>query len=72
MWGAWYQRGDPGPCPICGAPHTTCVGPTTLDDGSGHLTIPPRVVGPIPTPPPVDFNVRDYSQVKHGRKPGQP
>jgi hypothetical protein len=20
---------DPGPCPICGTPHTACVGPTT-------------------------------------------
>lgn len=22
-----YPRCDPGPCKICGAPHTTCTGP---------------------------------------------
>jgi len=23
----WYGRIDPGPCPVCDAPHTTCTSP---------------------------------------------
>lgn len=50
--GLWF--GDPGPCPVCDAPHTTCkpVG----DTGPRHITqLPNRdreVRASRPTPPP--------------------
>jgi hypothetical protein len=33
---SWFRLGDPGPCPICDAPHTTCCTPHT----SGSITVP--------------------------------
>jgi hypothetical protein len=38
--------GDPGPCPVCGMPHTTCVAPTgsiVVDQLSPHTSTSVRV-----------------------------
>ena len=36
----WWRRRDPGPCIVCGAPHTTCVAP---------VSPPPPPADPPPT-----------------------
>jgi hypothetical protein len=52
-----YSRRDPGPCPVCQAPHTICTapGPTVLlvpqlPARDGNVVEPP-LVGALPAPP---------------------
>lgn len=71
-----YLRQDPGPCPICGAPHTTCTGPTGDDlaipqlpqrDAAAAAAAPPLVAERVQaTLPPGQFTSGTY----RGRKKG--
>jgi hypothetical protein len=48
--------GDPGPCPICDAPHTTCT-----VDAQGALIVPSLVsnaAASVPKPPPLRAELR--------------
>ena len=64
-------RGDPGPCPICGAAHTACTtnsGPirvTILEARDAVPTVPPSAAAPSPPPPSL---VAD--QIQAGLPPG--
>jgi hypothetical protein len=42
-----YQlhRGDPGPCPVCGAPHTSCTAPS---GPPAVVQLPARDQAPMP------------------------
>lgn len=59
-------RQDPGPCPICGAPHTAC----TTDNVAAMTTLqlPCRdaaaAAQPAPTP---EFTTATYRRAVHGK-----
>jgi len=58
-----YQRhrGDPGPCPVCGAPHTSCTA----------LTGPPAVVQ-LPARDRAEIPALQLHQAAPARKPANP
>lgn len=71
MLGCLTWRQDPGPCPICGVPHTACTAET-----AAALTVPlsrPRVLDRAVTPPvqavaDTSFTTATYRRAVHGRK----
>ena len=72
--------GDPGPCPVCGAPHTTCTaytGPIVvaqlpLRDAAASApspVSPPLMAERIQAAlPPGQFTTGTYRRQKRGRK----
>jgi hypothetical protein len=76
-------RRDPGPCPICSAPHTSCTAPPTGSIVAGSITpiveitipgppsasaSPEAAAPPSPTPEPQRFTAATY----RGRKRATP
>lgn len=62
--------GDPGPCPVDDAPHTTCTSPDYHGGGRGSVTAAcqrPRVLDIAQTPP-VPFTTKTYRREVHGRR----
>jgi len=73
--------GDPGPCPVDDAPHTTCTSPdytgenpqiviTQLPCRDEQLTRPSMSVPPAVTLQPGEFTQKTYRRAVHGRKEG--
>ena len=77
------RREPPGPCPICGAPHSTCtrysgapaVVQLPLRDAATALNVSSaaqlRAAGAEPAPPPLPggaFTTGSYRRSQHGRR----
>lgn len=68
------QFGDPGPCPVDDAPHTTCTSPGYAGEGVLVTVRRPLVLDcvratptPTPEPPaPVTFSTGEYRRELHG------
>lgn len=65
-------RMDPGPCPVCDAPHTTCTAPMTVTsqllpmrDAAAVAKTPPPAA---PALAPNEFTSATYRRALHGRK----
>lgn len=74
--------GDPGPCPVDDAPHTTCTsadytGATQqlvivqLPCRDAQLRRPAMTVPPQVTLQPGEFTTATYRRSQHGRKPNR-
>jgi hypothetical protein len=71
--------GDPGPCPVDDAPHTTCTSPD-YTGASAPIVIPqmpcrdalprPAMTLPPVTLQPGEFTTATYRRAAHGRKRG--
>jgi hypothetical protein len=75
------RREPPGPCPICGAPHSACTrysGPVVIaqlparDAAAG---VPLHTAAPVPAPEPAPprlpggaFTTGSYRRSQHGRR----
>jgi hypothetical protein len=73
----WWP--DPGPCIVCGAPHTTCVAPGTptaivipqlpcRDGLVGERVVPVPAAAAVPLEPPPSFTTATYRRAIHGPK----
>ena len=61
---------DPGPCIICGAPHTTCTPESVAAQRKVAATVT-APVDPAPVAEPDTFTTTNYDgQLKPGRRPG--
>ena len=70
-------RMDPGPCPVCDAPHTTCTAhgepPMTVLLSQRDAAVRARTASPncdAPAPPPREFTSATYRRATHGRLKG--
>ena len=68
-------RMDPGPCPICDAPHTICTAPhpesmTTTMLPNRDAAAAAKRAADAPAPPPVEFTSATYRRALHGRGKG--
>jgi hypothetical protein len=73
-----YWKHDPGPCPVCEAPHTTCTAPDASQTSGRTVTppAPPRGGARQPqraqthgeaTPSPTAFTTATYSRKRNAR-----
>jgi len=66
--------GDPGPCPICDAPHTTCTADVPSLTGNAVASLPalpaPARVAPVSLAPlaPGEFSTATYTSPRPRRK----
>jgi len=56
----YIKRGDPGPCPVCGSPHTSCT-PESVTEAQRA----PEAASQVEEPP-VTFTTATYERAKHG------
>lgn len=67
-----WEFGDPGPCPVDDAPHTTCTSPGYVGEGVIVAVRRPLVLDCVRTaptpepPPPVTFSTKTYRRAQHG------